>query len=247
MDVLSSPSNTRSSELAGLTCTSAIFCMAVGGYRTPSVELPLAQVWNGSGWSVLTPPYPSGTGGLSAVSCISSVSCIAVGTYWGGGFAENWNGTTWTLHSTATPVGALARSTNLEGVSCASTVSCTAVGSYQTSANSQILLVENFNGTDWSIESAPAPDGSLTSNLHGVSCSGGTHCTAVGSYQTSASSQILLVENYDGTIWSIESAPAPKAMASSNLSGVSCTTSCLGVGSYTYLWGQLTLVAQGVA
>jgi hypothetical protein len=41
-------------------------------------------------------------------------------------------------------------------------------------------LAETWNGTRWTLQATPAPAGSLTSMLNGMSCSPAGACTAVG-------------------------------------------------------------------
>jgi hypothetical protein len=82
--VIASP-NPKGATGAGLhdvACTSATNCLAAGYYDTSSKHtLPTAEKWNGTKWSVLTVPAPSGTTDtfLDAVSCVSSTDCQAVG------------------------------------------------------------------------------------------------------------------------------------------------------------------------
>lgn len=74
--------------LSGVSCLSASFCMAVGGYTgTLGGSRPLSEEWNGSRWRVL--PSPA-SGGTSQVSCTRVTFCMAVGTG-----PQIWNGLSW--------------------------------------------------------------------------------------------------------------------------------------------------------
>jgi hypothetical protein len=70
--------------LGGVSCTSAINCVAVGYYTNGSgVYQTLIETWDGTAWSITSSPDPGPTGtsdNLDAVSCTSSMSCMAVGT-----------------------------------------------------------------------------------------------------------------------------------------------------------------------
>src|SRR5207245_8482353 len=95
-----SPVGALTSELAGTSCISSTSCEAVGLHLTAAgAEVTLAEVWNGTSWSVQPTPNPSGALGssLSAVSCASATACIAVGSYFTSTsrdtLAEVWNGT----------------------------------------------------------------------------------------------------------------------------------------------------------
>ena len=66
--------------LAGISCTSATFCMAVGGTSATMSTQVAAEDWTGA-WHRLTIGKPGGVSyvGLSAVSCPSATECVAVG------------------------------------------------------------------------------------------------------------------------------------------------------------------------
>jgi hypothetical protein len=74
--------------------------------------VPLAEHWNGSAWTPRTAPLPvnSTRGGFfTAISCVPAATCTAVGSFartsvTAQALAEAWNGTTWSLQQTATPV-----------------------------------------------------------------------------------------------------------------------------------------------
>jgi hypothetical protein len=61
--------------LSGVSCTSTGFCLAVGRFRDPSESVkPLAERWDGSEWTIVPVPIPSGavSARLEGVSCTSS-------------------------------------------------------------------------------------------------------------------------------------------------------------------------------
>jgi hypothetical protein len=65
----------------------------------------------------------------------------------------------------------------LVSVSCPGTT-CVAVGDYTLKSRNDRPLVETWSGTQWSLQSIPAPPGS--SSLSGVSCAAPDACAAVG-------------------------------------------------------------------
>ncbi|HET9118726.1 MAG TPA: hypothetical protein VFN75_11735, partial [Pseudonocardiaceae bacterium] len=104
-----------------------------------SIELPnqaerqaLAEVWNGSSWSVMDAASPTTNTELNAISCPSASFCVAVGQYvTSDGSAEQslsevWNGSTWAAITAPSPSAA----SELLGVSCTSQSFCAAVGRY---------------------------------------------------------------------------------------------------------------------
>lgn len=142
--ILSSPNSTicipsigcaSGSYLDGVSCVSAISCIAVGNWVLDYgvLEETFIESWNGSVWSIVSSPNVAGLDGtsdfLNAVSWISASSCKAVGEYWFGSqevpsLIESWNGTAWTVSSSPSP----GSTDELNAVSCISASSCKAVG-----------------------------------------------------------------------------------------------------------------------
>jgi hypothetical protein len=245
-----SPSGSKAAALEGVACTSSDACTAVGFYvDSAGLDVPLAEAWNGTSWSIQTTPVPSGAeySNLAAVACTSSDACTAVGYYFDSSdvqdtLAEAWNGTSWSIQTTPDPSGA--GGNNLTGVSCTSS-GCTAVGSYTDSSDANDALAEEWNGTSWSIETTPVPSGAEESNLAGVSCTS-SGCTAVGSYTDSSDAYDALAESWNGISWSIETTPEPSGAEGGSLSGVSCTSTgdCTAVGDYADSSGTQNTLAE---
>jgi beta-xylosidase len=108
------------------------------------------------------------------------------------------------------------------------------VGYSQVNPSTITTLVEQWNGTKWSIMSTPNPLGFEASYLNGVSCTGATACTAVGNSFTGTVFSPL-VEQWNGTKWSIVSSAKPVGAATSYLVSVACTgaTACWAVGYWS--------------
>ena len=74
-------------ELTGVSCTSARACTATGDSAANDFSPPvaLAEVWDGTRWSLQTTPNPAGTVSsvLLGVSCPTATSCTAVGYRFG--------------------------------------------------------------------------------------------------------------------------------------------------------------------
>ncbi len=217
------------SYLKSAACTAYNACIAVGhdGYA----NVPLAERWNGTEWSLQTIPGAAEFSELNAVAC-SSGTCIAVGTEGALGthnvpLAERWNGTAWSLQTIPSPT---AEFSELKSVSCTSATACTAVGVY---GYPLTMFAEHWNGTAWSIQSTPNPTGAKQTRLYGVSCST-AGCTAVGAYENSAGFYGGLVEHWNGTAWTQQEMPSPTGSLDSYLNGVSCqsTEACTAVGGY---------------
>jgi hypothetical protein len=129
------PSEAVGAEAEAVSCISASSCTAVGDYWLSKGGLkPLAEHWNGSGWTIQSVPQPGETESniLNGVSCTSTTVCMATGTshYPGGLFsvplAEQWNGSEWLAEKPpANEEGAGWLSGN---VSCSEARWCAAVG-----------------------------------------------------------------------------------------------------------------------
>lgn len=230
------PGGHNGTYLAGVSCTAANTCTAVGTYRTPSLQRKtLVETWNGVSWSKVSSPNPGSTIGsaLAAVSCTSATACVAVGNYVASTqyntLVLSWNGTTWTKMSSPSPADPNTSGSYLTGVSCASATACTAVG-YYFSSTGQHTLIETWNGTTWTQAASPSPG---TDYLAAVSCASPTACTAVGNSSTPSRTG-LLIETWDGTAWTQTNTADPSENLGSALFGVSCTaaTACTAVGNY---------------
>jgi hypothetical protein len=108
---------------SGVSCLSASFCMAVGRYVATNTFQTLAEMWNGSAWSVVTTPSNPTEQSLQGVSCTSASACISVGSY----EIQAWNGSSWSL-VTAPQLHGAPGVGQLNGVSCASATMCMNAG-----------------------------------------------------------------------------------------------------------------------
>jgi hypothetical protein len=197
------------------------------------------QTFTTPAWKIQSTPEPTGSlaNYLYSIDCEPSSTnmCIAVGkTYLSGAYkvlAERWDGSSWALSSPLTPSGAT--TSQLNTVTCTSTVSCRAAGSY-TTASGTFPIIQLWNGTSWSTESAPSPAGANESVINGISCPSGTSvCTAVG-YADIAGVRTVLAERWNGSSWSMQSVPLPSGTSGSRLDGVECRGAnfCMAVGRY---------------
>jgi hypothetical protein len=216
---------TSSFAFDAVSCVSASMCTAVGSLA--------AACWNGNKWSVQPMPIPPGTkgGALWSVSCTSAKACAAVGLYSTSEVGhktvvERSNGKRWSIQKTPDLPG---WDSELKSVSCSSARACTAVGTrYREDPTAEVSLplVERWNGTRWSLQTAASPADLLGSSvLRGVSCTSASACIAVGYYQNKT-----LVERWNGKKWSVQSTP----QAQGSLYSVTCssTSACTAVGSY---------------
>jgi hypothetical protein len=221
LETVPDPSGATGASLAGVSCTAAGACTAVGDYTTGGGEKTLAERWNGTGWAVVSTPNPSGAARsvLAAVSC--ATQCWAVGSSTSAGnaaaLAELWNGASWEIKPTADIPGVHA--SIFTSVSCTAATACTAVGGYATKTSGG-TLAERWDGTRWVKQTAPNPDGGP---FAGVSCGAARACTGVGG---------LFAAAWDGVSWSEQS--PPYGGHGGEFFGVTCTAAaaCTLVGSF---------------
>jgi hypothetical protein len=236
--IQSLPAN--SGGLGAVSCTSRPACVAVGSVNKPGTELTLAARWNGARWSAQQTPSPmNGSSLFSGVSCTSRTACVAVGSCYCSGFhrplAARWDGQEWSVQRTPHRAGV---DTVLSAVSCTSGSACTAVGYGPVGpgmVGQQTVFVERFDGTGWSVETAPTPAWADDAFFNGVSCVSLTLCTAVGMSIGGPFDALTrpLVERWNGRRWMIQRTPRLVGRTSTELSGVSCSssTACTAVGN----------------
>jgi subtilisin family serine protease len=128
-------------ERTGVSCSTAEMCIAVG-YRIPEgeIEIPVAELWDGSKWSLLSIPKPEGKEvRLYDVECVSSTDCTATYTlrapimegekvvdYEREASALRWDGKEFAIQPAAY---APKPETALHGLACLTDSRCMAVGS----------------------------------------------------------------------------------------------------------------------
>ncbi|MGO8872967.1 MAG: hypothetical protein ACLQPH_16500 [Acidimicrobiales bacterium] len=239
--------------LAAVSCPTPQYCIAVGGYvKNPitGTELPLAEQWNGSTWSVLSTPNPHAENGsdLASIACVATDQCEAIGDYDYADiaqsiFAYSYDGSGWISQNQINPVGQEYNSDN--SVSCTAASACTSVGSW-TSVGLR-GLAESYEGTSWSRQHLPRPARSRTDELNGVSCVASTSCTAVGDSANNLNgyNSSTMAEEWNGASWQLVPTPSPPSSASL-LAGVSCTAAatCIAVGGSSTSSTEDTLVEK---
>jgi hypothetical protein len=100
------------------------------------------------------------------------------------GFADRWNGKTWTAATVSWPKGTT--NSNLLGVSCVSAKSCVAAGYIDAKFNLGPAAPDgkaaavSWNGKAWTATNVPAPGSGKRSVFSGVSCLSTDSCVAAG-------------------------------------------------------------------
>jgi len=251
-NIVSSPNRGLSSPpidvLVSVACISASQCWAAGSNDDMNgVGQTLIERWDGTSWTIVDSPNPSGSNSFFAVACASPSQpeeCWAVGeTVTGLGavqtLVEEWDGGTWSIVSS--PNGGAYD--DLRGVTCASQVDCWAVGDYSGVTNEQ-TLIEHWNGIFWAIVSSPNTSTMQDNYLTAVACTSASDCWAVGDYASGSGVFQTLIEHWNGNSWTIVSSPNPSA--DSELLGVTCASAaqCWATGDYASSGPPQTLVER---
>lgn len=220
-------------ELFSISCTSPVYCVAVGHSVRGGYSTPLAETWNGRTWTAQALPRVTGRsyGASYGVSCAAARTCVATVSFTpdpvaGYALAETLNGTQWTLREVLLPLGG---SGGFAGVSCLSTTHCVLAGDYGRQSHG-LVLFESWDGRDFTPMQAISPESLL--GIGGVSCASATSCAAIGATRGPANQDPLpLVEVWNGTTWSVVSVPGHKGLMT-QLVGVSCgaATRCAAAG-----------------
>jgi Subtilase family len=241
------PSGALNSLLSDVSCTSPSECTAIGWYENSSgVEVPWAERWNGTSWSLQVLPAPSGAQVTFpyGVSCTSATFCALVGLYRDSSgvyqrLAEGWNGSAWSLQSIPPPPSGTG---TLTDVSCTTSTACTAGGYYfKTASSTDEPFAERWNGTAWSVQAMPEPGGTTENYVFGVSCVSATVCISGGVSRTTAGKFVSFAEAWNGTGWEVQSTPNNAEGEGRFSGGVSCSsvTNCAGVGNTGKAFAEL--------
>src|SRR5262249_52463420 len=117
---------------------------------------------------------------------------------------EHWNGTNWTIVTSANNG---ADFNTLTKVAVVSSNDIWAGGYYRNGAVSY-TLIEHWNGSSWSIVRS-ASVGSNSNGLKSMAAVAANDIWAVGSYEYDMSTTRTLIEHWNGSAWSI--VPSPNA------------------------------------
>jgi len=193
--------------LNAVACPSAAQCWAVGqtgnapgGNTLVEARGPLLKHETAGRWTTV-PASGLGADGaaLESIACPGATDCWAVGGDAAKGHTviEHWQGGAWQPVPAPAPPGS-----QLNTVSCASAAACWATGGTQARSGAASDLLEQWNGSRWSVVSTVA--GGLQPEA--FSCPGGGRCLALGLRDGAAAAA-----SYSGGRWS--AVPPPPAAA----------------------------------
>ena len=211
--------------------------------------------WGGASIAAL-PGGGSGVyqGYLPFLSCPSAGNCVAGGSYVAGtnqaGLLLNEVGGVWRAPVAAVPPSDAASTSSggvsIYGVACGAVGNCSAVGTYYDKSNNLESFVKNEVGGRWLASTKIVmPSNALASNqsamVHSISCKAIGSCSAVGTYEASATPSANIegfATSEVGGRWLAAREIALPAVVRGNpnvtLNQVACTSdgNCSAVGSF---------------
>jgi len=207
--VIPSPSPGFNNVLTGVIVNSLTSALAVGySYTTdPSVDgQTLVEQWDGTSWTIVSSPNPGTANVLNAVTQIPGSSLVlSVGSVDGQPLIEQFDGTNWVNVPAPSPAGTAA---TLNGI-LITTNGGWAVGSYVNGSGNTQTLVERLKSSIWKLVSSPNAPGTDGSILTGVAKISSSNTFLAVGYSTTISSNTTatLIEQWDGSSWSVVSSP----------------------------------------
>ncbi len=178
--------------------------------------------WNGSAWSVVdTPVVPQTVYSytFSSVSSLSPTDAWVVGhamsrapSIGNGDLAltAHWDGKAWSVVPSP-DLHADLNGTELDDVLALAHDNVWAVGSTSSCSQSQLTLIEHWDGKSWRVVSNPQPQGTAIGSaaaLWSLAALAPNNIWAGGFY-TASGVDHYLVEHWDGHAWSLVSIPTP--------------------------------------
>src|SRR5579883_3298709 len=228
---------TGDNALGAVAAISASDIWAVGNavINPDLISQTLTEHWNGTSWSVVSSPNVGSSDNLLfGVTAIASNDVWAVGYYQDEAASfhtliEHWDGTSWKVVSSPN----IGSSNNLlYAITALSASNVVAVGQYLNTSGPGEALIEQWNGTRWSVVSSPKT-GSASNVLFGITATSTGNLWAAGEIESDSKPLQTLTEQQNGTRWSIVSSPNAGS-ADNKLFGISAisNSSIWAAGNY---------------
>ena len=209
--IVATPTLGVSSALLGVSASTAADAWAVGfSVLGRHDDGTLIEHWNGTAWSVNSSLVVKGfVAELTGVADLSPTNAWAVGTG-NGAILEHWNGSAWSSVTVPDPDFTPGAG---QSISASSPTDIWVVGTtVNTTTGTTTAEALHFNGTAWAVAPMQQP-GTNTPTIAAVTAISATDAWAVGEDigATSAPGGSTLIEQWNGTKWSIVPSPTPGA------------------------------------
>ena len=190
----------QSAILYGVSCLSALSCVAVGEYG--STPVALIETLSAAGFTpTVAATSLAGTGwsSLREVTCTTSRSCAAIGFYgpYNLAYTDDVVHGRWTATKAPAPPGDQSPGPALSTPVCPQKRVCVSVGSYTGTQNETLGLIDGLSRKRWTAQATPLPsnaDPDLGVGLNAVACPALGDCVAVGGYNNKAKVGAGLIE-----------------------------------------------------
>ncbi|HEY6349333.1 MAG TPA: alkaline phosphatase family protein [Candidatus Angelobacter sp.] len=203
---------TNDNVLAGVSAASTTDVWAVGAFipTANGVLNALAQHFDGIRWVAIPLPNVGDQQNiLQAVSMPGPGKAWAVGDFINGKFhqhtlIEHFDGAEWSVVSSPNPGD---QQNILYGVAAISDTDVWAVGAFQDANDLWHTLAEHWDGSKWSVVDTVDP-GTHGNQLFAVKALASNNVYAIGQRANAGFPNQALIEHWDGTAWSVVTAPA---------------------------------------
>jgi hypothetical protein len=194
------------------------------GYNGTDIKFhTLAEHWDGLSWKAIPTPAPGTYDALYGIAGTSANDLWAAGYYKEGNFTYksltlHWNGRAWLEVDSPNTTGY----NWFNGVAATAANDVWAVGyEYEDGGNAIAHpLIQRWDGTSWGvIESPLVPDGHYT-NLSDAAWISSADVVSVGTSTDANENYDPLVEQWDGTAWSLAAAPEIRGLPTTLLFAV---------------------------
>jgi hypothetical protein len=213
--VLPSPDPGQTNVFDSITSKGADDVWAAGWFESTNSQFiaVLLAHWNGTAWSMITPPSEGGIQFGDGVTEIGPRDVWVVGDTAEDTFSARWNGTSWRIVNTPTLTSK--DSINfLTGVTAVSADDIWASG-YEGNVNDALFsqpYMLHWNGSSWALTKVPNA-GTEGSSLRATVALSPTDVWAVGDTDQDDGGLLALTEHFNGSHWSISPALDPGQLA----------------------------------
>jgi hypothetical protein len=198
--------SSRDDELNAVAPVSPSFAWAVGEqYGENGILRTLIERWDGTSWVSVPSPSVGHLNELFGAAAPDTTHAFAVGERLGRGYRartliEQYTGASWEIVPSP---NAGPGDDFLTGVAAVAANDAWAVGVRTRTSGGHAPLVEQWDGTSWSIVPSPRHHGSSETSLSDVAAVSSTDVWAVGTYYAGQKHQYQpFAEHWDGNLWS---------------------------------------------
>ena len=240
----------------GVDATSSTNAWAVGYYdaSTAPWQRPLAARWNGTGWTLASPPTPSAGGWLGGVDGSASNDVWAVGSAVVPGSSpsnrsmiQRWDGTNWSIVTSPSPDTAQNPLVAVDGVTADDLWAVGNKGDDGYGGGTVAGLVLHWNGSTWTQAAIPGADSMFSIiTLHDVVAPAADDVWVVGSaFHRQLFREVPYLLHWNGQTWQHSTIPNPPAGAFHSVTALTATkVYAVGTNGLVARWNGTSWVRE---